>query len=147
MATVVTPSARAERRQAGPTMSQILVPGTATDERLSAVVMELPDGWDGPPPHVHRRVDHLWYVVAGAVEFTVDGNTVESGPGDGLFVPAGTPHAFTPRTAARVLQVDTPLALDGYFRDLSATFGDAAAPEPAAVGAVMRRHDTWPVTD
>lgn len=136
-----------ERLTAGPTATVVKVPGAATDGRLSAVEMHLGGGWDGPPPHVHGSVDHLWWVLDGRVRLRVGDEVHDLGAGACAFVPAGVPHGFSTvgSDGAVVLQVDTPRALDGYFRELAAVFPDAAPPDPAAVGAVMGRHDTHPL--
>ena len=47
----------------------------------------------GPPPHSHNW-DESFYVVAGEVEFTCNGNTVICSPGTFVHVPAGTVHSF-----------------------------------------------------
>jgi mannose-6-phosphate isomerase-like protein (cupin superfamily) len=46
------------------------------------------------PLHVHHADDECWYVLGGRLGFLVDGEEVEAGPGDAVFVPAGTPHAY-----------------------------------------------------
>lgn len=141
----VTRRASGERVVAGPTSSEILLPGSVTDGQLSVVLMTLPSGWGGPPPHTHRQVAHVWYVLSGQVRLTLDDDEAIYDVGDCVFVPAGTPHAFGPATDAQLLQVDSPVALDDYFRDLAATFGGGRTPDPSAIGEVMRRHDTFPV--
>lgn len=136
-----------ERLVAGPTTSFVKVPGDATGGRLSAVEMHLDGGWDGPPPHVHDRIDHLWWVVDGEVTFRVGDSAERATAGTCIFVPAGTAHGFSTAggDGAVVLQVDSPEALDGYFAELAAAFPDAAPPDPSRVGEIMRRHDTHPV--
>jgi mannose-6-phosphate isomerase-like protein (cupin superfamily) len=44
--------------------------------------------------HVHHADDECWYVLDGRLGFLLDGEKVEAGPGDAVFVPAGTPHAY-----------------------------------------------------
>jgi mannose-6-phosphate isomerase-like protein (cupin superfamily) len=46
------------------------------------------------PLHVHHADDECWYVLDGRLGFLVDGEEVEAGPGDAVFVPAGTAHAY-----------------------------------------------------
>lgn len=132
---------------AGPTRSLIKVGSAATGGRLSAVEMHLQGGWSGPPPHVHGTVDHLWWVLAGAVRLTVGSEAHACGPGSCVYVPAHVVHGFSTADSdgATLLQVDSPRALDGYFRDLAAAFPPDRPVDPAAVAAIMRRHDTQPV--
>ena len=136
-----------EALHAGPTSSIVRVPGAATDQRLSVVEMTVQADWPGPPPHVHERIDHVWFVLDGEIQLTVDDGTATYGPGSCVFVPAGTSHGFgtSPHSAATMLQIDTPEALDAYFRELATTFPPGAPVDPAQVGDVMRRHDTFPV--
>ena len=46
------------------------------------------------PLHVHHADDECWYVLDGRLGFLVGSEEVEAGPGDAVFVPAGTPHAY-----------------------------------------------------
>lgn len=141
---VVTRAGSGERLAAGPTVTEVKVPGSATGGRFGVVEMHLQAGWSGPPAHVHDLVEHCWYVLAGRVTLTLDGHGDEYGPGDCLLVPAGTSHAFSTLggPAARVLQVDRHQALDGYLRDLVEAFPPGAAVDPVRVGEIMRAHDT-----
>lgn len=141
MDTVITNPGTGTRIVAGPTTNEVLVPGAATAGALSAIGMHLPAGWNGPPPHVHERQAHLWYVLAGEVELMIDGRSSSYPGGSCLWVPPGVPHGFSTVVAATVLQVDTP-ALDDYFTDLASALGSAERPDPAAIAAVMARHDT-----
>ncbi len=130
----------------GPTRTVVRVAGASTSDRLSVVEMHLPGGWDGPPVHVHEVVDHVWYVVAGQVEVLIDGQRTRARAGDVTLVPQRVAHTFSTLDSgpATLLEVDSGRALDGYFRDLSRVLGTGVV-DPAAVGAVMRRHDTRPV--
>ena len=136
-----------EELRAGPTVSVVKVPGTANDGQLGVVEMRLDAGWEGPPLHVHKHVHHIWYVLEGDVMFNVAGQSDRYPKGSCLYVPAAVPHGFSTRGggSATVLQVDTPRSLDGYFRDLAQSFPPGQPVDPAAVAAVMRRHDTYPV--
>ena len=137
-----------ERLDAGPTSSVVKIGGDATGGRLSAVVIEVAADWEGPPPHVHARVDHLWWAIDGRLLLTVDGTRSSVEPGSCAFVPAGTPHSFAsgPDSAATFLQVDSPMALDGYFRDLAGSIPAAGRPDPLLIGEIMQRHDTSPTS-
>lgn len=131
---------------AGPTTTTVLVGGAETGGRSSVVVMEVGPGWEGPPAHVHREVEHVWYVLAGTIDLVVDGEAARHGPGACAHVAAGRPHTFSTAGCgpATVLEVDSPRALDGYFRELGAVLG-AGPPDPGRVAEIMRRHDTVPV--
>lgn len=136
-----------ELLEAGPTTTVVKVPGEATDGKLGLVEMRIDPGWAGPPPHVHGRVCHVWYVLEGEVQLTIGEESGRHGPGACLLIPAGTPHGFgTPEDrSAVILQVDTPMALDGYFRELTDAFPPGSPVDPELIGEIMRRHDTMPV--
>ena len=57
------------------------------------ITLQTGDRGSGPPPHSHPW-DESFYVVRGAVDFTVDGKTTKAGPGAFFHLPAGTVHAF-----------------------------------------------------
>lgn len=147
MNAVVLEAGAGERILAGPSVNRVLVGGDDTGGRLSAIEMEIGSGFGGPPPHVHGELDHVWYVLAGQVRLTVGDVVGEFTEGACLFVPAGVAHAFANPfdVATRILEVDSPRALDGYFRDLAAAFPPGTPVDPAAVGRIMARHDTRPV--
>ena len=46
------------------------------------------------PFHVHHADDECWYVLDGRLGFRVGDDEIEAGPGDAVFVSAGTPHAY-----------------------------------------------------
>lgn len=145
---LISASGEVEILQAGPTESIVKVPGSATDDRLSAVEMRIEAGWSGPPPHIHHNVDHLWYVLDGLVQLRVGDTAATFEPGSCLYVPSGTPHSFgtPPEASAKMLQIDTPRPLDAYFRELATSFPPGQPVDPRLVGEIMRRHDTHPIS-
>jgi mannose-6-phosphate isomerase-like protein (cupin superfamily) len=78
------------------------------------------------PLHLHRAEDEAWYVLDGRLGFRVGEDEVEAGPGEGVLVPRGTPHAYWnavpgptrylivmgPKTAALLEEVHKPGARD-----------------------------------
>src|SRR5574341_1726534 len=57
------------------------------------ITLQSGDKGSGPPPHSHPW-DESFYVVKGAVDFTVNGKTTKAVPGTFFHLPAGTVHAF-----------------------------------------------------
>jgi quercetin dioxygenase-like cupin family protein len=101
--------------------------------------------------HSHDGFDETNYGLAGVTTFTVDGKLHELHPGEAVFIPRGAVHAFENRSGddARFLAVVTPGVLGpDYFKEIAAVLGAAAGgpPDPAAIGAVMRRHGLTPAT-
>lgn len=48
----------------------------------------------GPPMHVHRHETEIFYVVEGAFELCIGGDTVRAGPGAIMVGPRDIPHTF-----------------------------------------------------
>src|SRR4051794_6641898 len=73
----------------------------------------------GPPPHVHAW-DEAYYVVAGAVEFDIEGKRHVLRAGDFAYAPGGTPHGFRGCSdePARMLIFDAPAHAEGFFSEL-----------------------------
>jgi mannose-6-phosphate isomerase-like protein (cupin superfamily) len=144
---IVRDAGEGETLLIGPTKTVVKVSEEATDGRLSVVEMHLPANWEGPPAHVHERVEHVWYVLSGEVRLQLDEVSRRYRSGACVYVPAGTPHTFNTDDCpeAILLEVDTPQALDGYFRELVEAFPPGQAVDPAEVGEIMKRHDTHPV--
>ncbi len=75
----------------------------------------------GTPPHRQRYEEETVYVLEGAYTFVLDHQQIEVHPGDYVFVPRGTIHAFTNTgdTVGRVLVLVTPGGIhEGFFAEL-----------------------------
>jgi quercetin dioxygenase-like cupin family protein len=93
-------------------LSVLLEPGRAPG--FAIFVNDFPGLGGGPPAHHHNSYDEAFYVLAGEMEFCVDGTTARVPTGSMAFVPRGTTHAFrnpSPETA-RMLVITTPEAID-----------------------------------
>ncbi len=80
---------------------------------------EVPLGM-GPPPHRHDW-DEAYYVLAGEVDFEIDGNPVKLKTGDFSRLPRGTVHSFKGASEApsRVLIFASPAHGSEFFRELN----------------------------
>ena len=98
--------------------------------------------------HSHDAYDETVYGVAGTLTWTVDGDEIQVGPGEVLFIPRGVVHKFENRGDgdATAYAVVTPGILGpDFFREIAAVVDAAAGPpDPAAIGEVMRRHGLTP---
>jgi quercetin dioxygenase-like cupin family protein len=73
---------------------------------------EVRDTPSGPPPHVHRERDEAFHVLDGRYAFVSGKDVVELAPGDSIFVPRGTRHAFKTLDArSRTLIIVAPAGL------------------------------------
>ncbi|HZS24645.1 MAG TPA: thiamine phosphate synthase [Gaiellaceae bacterium] len=90
----------------------------AKEHRLALVKLHAPDldvleyavspEYDGAGEHVHLRHADCFHVLEGALELTLDGESVRAERGTTVVVPPGVPHAFTSAGRARFLNVHAP---------------------------------------
>ena len=139
----------AEEIRIGPLAVRFLV---EADESAGTVAMfecDVPAGANVPAAHSHDAYEETIYGLGGVLTWTVDGTTVEIGPGDVVCIPRGAVHRFDNNgdADATVLAVVTPGVLGpDYFREVAAVVQAAAGgpPDLAQIGAVMKRHGLTP---
>jgi quercetin dioxygenase-like cupin family protein len=123
----------------------------ASDSNGSAAVFEcyVPANARMPAPHSHDGFEETIYGLDGVTTWTIDGETVEIGPGEAVCVARGQIHGFENHGSvdAKFLAIATP-ALFGpaYFREIGEVLAVTAGgpPDLAALGEVMRRHGLTP---
>ena len=94
--------------------------------------------WRGSGPatlHVHHADDEAWHVLEGELAFRFADRTRVASAGETIFVPAGTPHAYTAGTGARYLIILTP-----RLRELIATL--QADRDPSHQHDIYRRYES-----
>jgi quercetin dioxygenase-like cupin family protein len=62
-------------------------------------------------PHAHEY-EQIGYLVSGAIDLTVDGQTIHLGPGDGYVALPGTVHSAIARKPSRIIDVFSPVRDD-----------------------------------
>jgi len=94
--------------------------GADTGGVLGAVEETVAPG-EGPPVHVHRRGDELFYVLEGTFTFLIAGRRREGRVGTVAFVPHGTAHTWqnTGGVPDRMLFVFTPAGFERALADLA----------------------------
>lgn len=97
----------------------------------------------GPPLHVHRETEELFFILEGEVDFTVEGSTRRLATGGVAFVPRGVPHTFAVADGrpARWVGIFAPGRYMALVEELGRLLA-AGAPDPAAVAALFARYDT-----
>jgi mannose-6-phosphate isomerase-like protein (cupin superfamily) len=118
----------------------------ATAGRFSVTEYVLPPQFAGPPPHIHRIFEHVFYVLAGQVQIQLGETIVRGGAGTSVFIPVGTPHTFSNPDAAsaRLLAIDTPGGLEAYYEELAAAFPPGTPLNRQVVAEIQQRYDTYP---
>lgn len=130
----------------GASTVRLLSVGADTGDLSSVEEIGVPAGFGGPPPHVHHRTHHSWYVLEGELRLTVEDRTHRLGPGGFVHIPTGTPHTFGNDTDrhGRMVQFTTPGGFDRYVEELAAAFPAGTEIDRDTIVAIMARHDTYP---
>jgi len=102
-----------------------------------------------PAPHSHDGFEETIYGVEGTTSWTIDGDTIDIGPGEAVCVRRGQIHGFQNHgdVDATFLAIATPAVFGpAYFREIGEVLAASAGgpPDLAALGEVMRRHGLTP---
>jgi quercetin dioxygenase-like cupin family protein len=123
----------------------------AGDSNGTASVFEcdVPANSRMPAPHSHDGFEETIYGLVGTTTWTIDGDTVQIGPGEAVCVQRGQIHGFENRDSvdATFLAIATPGVFGpAYFREIGAVLAASAGgpPDLAAALEVMRRHGLTP---
>ena len=109
-------------------------------ETFALVEHTLPPRALGSPAHRHTTEDEYSYVLEGRLGAQLGDEVVEAGPGELVRKPRGQEHAFwnAGDEPLRFLEVISPGAFAGYFRDLAPAL---AAGDEAGVQEVVARYE------
>lgn len=131
-----------EHVQIGGFGTTIVADGGLTDGIYALLVHTLAPGLLGAPPHRHTREDELSYVLEGTLSVWRDGVVTEAGPGELVRKPRGELHAFwnAGTTPVRFLEIISPPAFAGYFRELAPLIPTAGPPDLTAIAALGARY-------
>lgn len=134
----------------GPLAVRFLVTGENSGGSIAAFEVLVPAAQRlAAPAHSHDSYEETIYGIGGVLTWTVDGQTIDVGPGEALCIPRGAVHRFDNdgSTDAKALCIVTPAAIGpGYFREAAEVIEAAAGgpPDIARMIAVMRRHGITP---
>jgi quercetin dioxygenase-like cupin family protein len=118
--------------------------GTSPEDTFGIVEYEAAAGVPGPPMHVHHGNEEAFYILAGEVEFTLDGQTTRLTAGGFVLVPRGAAHTFVNAgpASARWVGVFAPGRYQGLVEELGDLLLADGPPDAAAVVALFARYDT-----
>lgn len=123
----------------------------AADSNGSASVFEcdVPASSRMPVPHSHDGFEETIYGIRGTTTWSIEGRTVEVGPGEALCVQRGQVHGFQNHgdVDATFLAIATPAVFGpAYFREIGEVLAASAGgpPDLTALADVMRRHGLTP---
>ncbi|HEY7580631.1 MAG TPA: cupin domain-containing protein [Acetobacteraceae bacterium] len=119
-----------------------LIDGTVSGAGMGMFELTVEPGARVPPAHSHSRNEEIVYVLEGMLRYTVDNETRDLKPGERMYTPRGSIHAFSnPHDAiARALIILTPDIGAQYFRDIAEAVGAPGGPNPAKMAEVMARY-------
>jgi quercetin dioxygenase-like cupin family protein len=139
---VVLGPGEGEHHDAGPAQIDIKAGGEHTSGRFFLAESMLAPGFAGPPPHRHRELHDMFYVLEGTLTLRIGDRTIEAGQGSFACVPPGVVHTFRNDSdgAVRMLNFNTPSGFENYMRDL-AEAAQSAPMTPEVIGQVASRYD------
>ena len=100
---------------------------------------EVPFGM-GPPAHRHDW-DEAYYILAGEIDFEIDGQSVRASSGDFSYLPRNTVHGFkgASEAAAKVLIFAAPAHGSEFFHEINDEVG--SLPDDASkIPGIGERH-------
>lgn len=126
----------------GPTTVTIKASGDETDDSLFLAESVIEPGFPGPPPHRHKRVHDMFYVLEGTLTMRLGDETLELEPRSFVCVPPGVVHTFCNPSDApvRFLNFNTPAGWENYMRDLAAALA-SGNPSQEEIGRIASRYD------
>src|SRR5262249_20019655 len=109
---------------------RFLLEAADTNGSIAMFEFTVPVGAKVPLPHSHRHYDETIYGVEGVVTFTVEGKSVDIGPGESCFIPRGAVHGFNnvKETDVKGLAIITPALLGPDFFKEAAAIVNARGP-------------------
>ncbi len=138
-------TAMREEIEVGGMAIRFLVEGVESGGSVAVFEFDVPTGTRVAAGHSHDGYEETIYGLEGVLTWTIDGTSIDVGPGQVVLIPRGAVHQFdnTGDVDAKALAVVTPGILGpDYFREVAAILDAAAGglPDFAALGEVMRRH-------
>lgn len=128
--------------KAGQLEIRYLMDGTVSGAASGMFELTVPPGARVPPAHSHRDNEEIVYVLEGKLRYSVDDETRDLMPGERMYTPRGSVHAFSnPHgETARALIILTPDIGAQYFREVAEVVNAGGPPDPARMIAVMTRY-------
>jgi mannose-6-phosphate isomerase-like protein (cupin superfamily) len=118
----------------------VLLDGKQTGEMFTTFVNISPPG-GGPGPHYHDREDEWFYIVEGQVSFLMNGTWVDVVPGDCVYSPRGSVHAFKNKTdqPIRVFINIAPAGFERFFAEVAEEWAQSE-PDMSRIKAISDKY-------
>jgi quercetin dioxygenase-like cupin family protein len=127
---------------------RFLIDGPTSGEAVTMFEMTVEPGAGMPVPHHHVGFDETGYGVSGRLKFMLEGEPIDVGAGDTVWIERGKVHGFVNPfdEPAKVLCTLTPGLLGAeYFREIRELLAGGGPPDVKAMAAVMLKHGLVPV--
>jgi quercetin dioxygenase-like cupin family protein len=127
---------------------RFLIDGPTSGAGMTMFEMTVAPGAGMPVPHHHVGFDEAGYGVSGRLRFTLEGQSIDVGAGDLVWIERGKVHGFSNPfdEPAKVLCTITPGVLGAaFFREIRGVMAGDGPPDPKAMGKVMLRYGLVPV--
>jgi len=131
-----------EHHDAGPAQIFIKATGEHTGGSFFLAESTLAPGFAGPPPHRHRELHDMFYVLEGTLTLRLGDREIAAGPGSFACVPPGVVHTFRNESdgPVRLLNFNTPAGWENYMRDV-AEAARSGPLTPEVMARVASRYD------
>jgi quercetin dioxygenase-like cupin family protein len=107
---------------------EVLLSSEESNGAATIMQMTVPAGM-GPPAHTHPGTETV-YVVEGTLNYNIDGEQIEAGPGSLFYIPEGTVECFQPTTTVRLLITYAPGGIDKFFAEAGEVALSREVPPP-----------------
>jgi mannose-6-phosphate isomerase-like protein (cupin superfamily) len=100
---------------------------------------------NGPPLHVHQKLDEFFCVLEGEFAFQVGDEKTLLKPGDTMFVPRTVTHCFdcVSQQPGKLLVTIQPASnMEAFFREMGKLLPEQGAPDMAAIAKLYRHYDS-----
>jgi len=134
----------------GPLAVRFLITGDDATGSLALFELAVPAAQRlAAPAHSHDHYDETVYGIEGVLTWTVDGKTIDVGPGQALCIPRGAVHRFDNNGShdVKALCAITPAAIGPQlFREAAEVINTPAGgpPDRVKMAEIMRRHGLTP---
>jgi mannose-6-phosphate isomerase-like protein (cupin superfamily) len=122
---------------------RIIVGGDHTNGALGLSELTVPGVWGGPPEHIHRHFEEMFYVLEGTLELLVGDETVNASAGTFVIVPRGVMHKLSKRDnePTRWLEFFVPAGFEQFFEQLATGMAEGRAAYDTLFSELASQHD------
>ena len=104
------------------------------------VIGETPAQVQGPPPHFHSKINEIFFVLEGEMEFILDGKTRHLKKGDYIDLPLNAIHTFRNPIDApcKWINIHSPSGFLAFFKKIGVPVEEENAFEKSVAESVIQ---------